>query len=139
MEIQKREGICQGRRVLPKGPHLPHSCLKAEPRPHMSPEPSPTLIVIPLEEEHCPPTPHLSPSEKALWQLQVLPPALWILTATLSFLNQMRKGGSKKLSGTSLVAQWLRIRLPMQGTQVRALVREDPTCRGATKPVCHNY
>ena len=27
----------------------------------------------------------------------------------------------------------------MQGTWVRALVREDPTCRGATKPVCHNY
>ena len=41
--------------------------------------------------------------------------------------------------GTSLVAQWLRIHLPMQGTQVRALVREDPTCRGATKPLCHNY
>ena len=39
----------------------------------------------------------------------------------------------------SLVAQWLRIRLPMQGTRVRALVREDPTCRGATKPVRHNY
>ena len=39
----------------------------------------------------------------------------------------------------SLVAQWLRIRLPMQGTQVRALVWEDPTCRRATKPVCHNY
>ena len=27
----------------------------------------------------------------------------------------------------------------MQGTQVRSLVREDPTCRGATKPVRHNY
>ena len=27
----------------------------------------------------------------------------------------------------SLVAQWLRIRLPMQGTWVRALVRDDPT------------
>ena len=27
----------------------------------------------------------------------------------------------------------------MQGTQVRALVWEDPTCRGAKKPVCHNY
>ena len=40
--------------------------------------------------------------------------------------------------GTSLVAQWLGIRLPMQGTRVRALVREDPTCRGATRPVCHN-
>ena len=39
----------------------------------------------------------------------------------------------------SLVAQWLRIRLPMQGTWVRALAREDPTCRGATKPVRHNY
>ena len=41
--------------------------------------------------------------------------------------------------GTSLVAQWLRIRLPMQGTRVRSLVQEDPTCRGTTKPVCHNY
>ena len=39
----------------------------------------------------------------------------------------------------SLVVQWLRICLPMQGTWVRALVWEDPTCRGATKPVCHNY
>ena len=39
----------------------------------------------------------------------------------------------------SLVAQWLRIRVPMQGTRVGALVREDPTCRRATKPVHHNY
>ena len=45
----------------------------------------------------------------------------------------------KRRLGVSLVAQWLRIRLPMQGTQVWALVWEDPTCRGATKPVCHNY
>ena len=41
--------------------------------------------------------------------------------------------------GTCLVAQGLRIRLPMQGTRVQTLVREDPTCRGATKPVRHNY
>ena len=41
--------------------------------------------------------------------------------------------------GTSLVVQWLRIHLPMKGTQVRSLAREDPTCRGATKPVRHNY
>ena len=27
----------------------------------------------------------------------------------------------------------------MQGTRVWALVQEDPTCRGATKPVGHNY
>ena len=39
----------------------------------------------------------------------------------------------------SLVVQWLRIRLPMQGTRVRALVREDPTCRGAARPVRPNY
>ena len=38
----------------------------------------------------------------------------------------------------SLVAQWLRICLLMQGTRVRALVWEDPTCRGATRPACHN-
>ena len=37
----------------------------------------------------------------------------------------------------SLVAQWLRVRLPMQGTWVRALVQEDPTCRGAAGPVSH--
>ena len=41
--------------------------------------------------------------------------------------------------GASLVVQWLRIHPPMQRTQVRALVREDPTCRGTTKPVSHNY
>ena len=41
--------------------------------------------------------------------------------------------------GVSLVAQWLRICLLMQGTRVRALVWEDPTCCGATRPVSHNY
>ena len=41
--------------------------------------------------------------------------------------------------GTSLVAQWLSIRLPMQETWVPSLVREDPTCHGATKPMRHNY
>ena len=41
--------------------------------------------------------------------------------------------------GASLVVQWLRIRLLMQGTQVQALVQEDRTCRGAARPVRHNY
>ena len=45
----------------------------------------------------------------------------------------------KTVNWASLVAQWLRICLPMQGTHVRALVWEDPTCRGATRPVSHNY
>ena len=39
----------------------------------------------------------------------------------------------------SLVAQWLRICLLMQGTWVRALVWEDPTCCGAARPMSHNY
>ena len=40
---------------------------------------------------------------------------------------------------TSLVAQSLRICLPMWGTWVQALFQEDPTYHGATKPMCHNY
>ena len=39
----------------------------------------------------------------------------------------------------SLVAQWLRVCLPVQGTRVRALVWEDPAFGGATGPVSHNY
>ena len=27
----------------------------------------------------------------------------------------------------------------MQGTQIQALVWDDPTCHGATKPMSHNY
>ena len=45
----------------------------------------------------------------------------------------------KKITRMSLVVQWLRIHLPMHGTQVQSLVQEDPTCCGATKPVLHNF
>ena len=38
-----------------------------------------------------------------------------------------RKRFIKESWGASLVVQWLRICLPMQGTWVRALVWEDPT------------
>ena len=44
----------------------------------------------------------------------------------------------KSFCGASLVAQWVRICLLMQGTRVRALVWEDPTCHGAAGPVSHN-
>ena len=40
-----------------------------------------------------------------------------------------------KSSRASLVVQWLRVRLPMQGTRVHAPVREDPTCCGAAGPM----
>ena len=42
-------------------------------------------------------------------------------------------------AGTSLVVQWLRIRLLMQGTWVWSLAWEDPTCRGVARSKCHNY
>ena len=41
--------------------------------------------------------------------------------------------------GTSLVVQWLRICLPMQGTWVRFLVLEDSTCCGVTKLMSHPW
>ena len=44
----------------------------------------------------------------------------------------------KQACWASLVAQWLRIHLPMQETWVQALVRDDPTCCRATKPMNHN-
>ena len=46
---------------------------------------------------------------------------------------------NENTTGASLVVQWLRICLLMQGTGVRAVVWEDPTCRGATRPMSHNY
>ena len=54
-------------------------------------------------------------------------------------LSKSSRKNKRYLLGTSLVAQWLKICLPMQGTQVGSLVREGLTCRGATKPVRHNY
>ena len=51
----------------------------------------------------------------------------------------LAKSFKSAVQRASLVVQWLRICLPMQGTWVRALAREDPTCRGANKPMCHNY
>ena len=42
--------------------------------------------------------------------------------------EERRKCGN----GTSLVTQWMRICLSMQGTDVRSLVWEDSTCWGAT-------
>ena len=63
-----------------------------------------------------------------------------VLNAIVLLLQHVTDEGIKKYNlGTSPVAQWLRIHLPMQGTQDRALVQEDPTCRRAAKPVLHNY
>ena len=39
----------------------------------------------------------------------------------------------------SLVVQWLRVCLQVQGTVVWSLIQEDPICFRATKPMHHNY
>ena len=44
----------------------------------------------------------------------------------------------KRLLWTSLVVQWVRIHLPLQGTQVQSLLQEDSSGLGAAGPVCHN-
>jgi len=45
----------------------------------------------------------------------------------------------KNKKSASLVAYWLGIHLPMQGTLVESLVQKDPTCHGATNPKYHSY
>ena len=57
---------------------------------------------------------------------------------TISTLEIFLEKFKYRKDRASLVAQWWRICLPMQGTRVRALVWEDPTCRGAIRPVSHN-
>ena len=68
----------------------------------------------------------------------VLPPTPPLLTCGCA--QDLRRNGREGFQrikphspGTSLVAQWLRIHLPVQGTWVRALVREDPTCCGTAQ------
>ena len=59
----------------------------------------------------------------------------WIMVCEL-YLNTVIF--LKNTYRTSLEIQWLGIHLPMQGTQVRPLVQEDPIYLGAAKPKCHN-
>ena len=79
---------------------------------------------------HLPYSPDIAPSDFHLFRY---------LQNSLNGKNFSSLEDCKRHLGASLVAQWLKIHLPTQETQVRALVQEDPTCRGATKPVHHNY
>ena len=56
-----------------------------------------------------------------------------------SVLQKQHKFIIEFVEGTLLMIQWLRIRLPRQGTQAGSLAWEESTCRGATKPLCPNY
>ena len=62
------------------------------------------------------------------------------MSMNLPILDILYKWNHKMCGlGASLVVQWLRICLPMQGTRVQALVWEDPACRGSAGPMSHNY
>ena len=64
---------------------------------------------------------------------------LWEISLFLFNIGNKCLKFLKTLCRTSLLVQWLRICLPMQGTQIQSLIRQDPTCCGATKLVHHNY
>ena len=55
------------------------------------------------------------------------------------FNKDFENGSHQKNLRTSLVGQWLRICVPVLGTQIQSLLQEDSTCCGAMKPLTHNY
>ena len=65
-----------------------------------------------------------------LGSFKFFPPKFFVIKYTKSYY--------KNKLGASLVAQWLGVCLLVQGTRVRALVWEDPTCHGAAGPVSHS-
>ena len=64
--------------------------------------------------------------------------SFWLKRIALWTISKWTNFKEYEIWWTSLVVQWLRIHLPMQGTRVRSLVWEDLTCHGATKPMRHN-
>ena len=71
-------------------------------------------LVTPISSITSPSPPHIKPTQISM----------------LSMLNHV--------AGTSLVAQWQRIHLPVQETPVQLPIQEDPTCCRPAKPVRHN-
>ena len=106
----------------------------------LSPAPKPSFLYY-----------ELPPSELFSTSSGSSPPTLPFHSVESYFGNILRVSPSLPLSvkcqdsslnhrgGASLVLQWLKICLPIQGTPVQSLVREDPTCLKATKPRHDNY
>ena len=65
------------------------------------------------------------------WMLMVTMQEFWAMGSHL--------GVFKQGVGSSLVAEEIKIGLPMQGTWVWPLVQEDSTCLWETKHVCHSH
>ena len=73
-------------------------------------------------------------SPMSLINLFFLLPNIWLLILDTEQQTNLSLVTKPSSLGTSLFVQWLGVCLPMPGAQVRSLVQEDPTCRGATKP-----
>ena len=127
--------------------------------PCLPPSPPITLHILPLPRTSlvCAHLQVSAPWHTPLWKTQctckhplLIEPGSFLISPTCSksnaetlrfaaeegFIHETAK--QENNSRASLVAQWLRICLLMQGTRVRALVWEDPTCHGAAGPVSHN-
>ena len=63
----------------------------------------------------------------------------WVIDNYCCRTNYPQIQQFKNTSSTSLVVQWLRSHLPMQGTQIWSLVQGDSICRGATKPAGYSH
>ena len=75
-----------------------------------------------------------------IWlEMQVLGPLICPDDSDTLKLKITKKIKRKSPDQASLVVQWFRICLPIQGIQVRPLVQEDPICYKATELVRHNY
>ena len=54
---------------------------------------------------------------------------------SIAYCSDKMKENPLSPSRTSLVVQWLKVSLPMQGTQVQTLGEDDPTRHWATEPI----
>ena len=102
----------------------------------------PSFPILVQSSDHLPfpPSPAKGPGREC-WRVRVSLGAFEALHTSISMPKGLwhERVNRNHHDRASLVAQWLRVCLPMQGTRVRALVWEDPTCCGATGPMSHNY
>ena len=76
--------------------------------------------------------------EKDMWLWWAITPVIILFYPGWPRFNQVTPLKAE-FSWTSLVVQWLRIDLPMQGTWVHSLVPGGSVCYGTTKPTHHNH
>ena len=87
----------------------------------------------------CPPKPDFQTSE--LLHDAFFKNSAWWHVKRRSALLIIREKYKSKLQWvrTSLVVQWVRIHLPVEGTWIQSLIREDSSCLRTSKPMRHNY